>query len=140
MRKEKKLMRLGGVCFLTLLFALSLCFDLAADPNPSNRTSKPKITQEEVQAAFETTHYALYYANKELRKWTYLDPAYDRLNDVFNRAERSWYKGQYHLDLVTCGEITDENEVQVYLHKALRYFNKTKAYADWVYNRLPAGE
>lgn len=116
-----------------MLFTLSFCSmsSALADGNAP-------ITEDEVQAARTKTHYDLYYANKALRTLTYLDEPYDRLNDTFNKASRAWYKGQYHMDLVTSGEISQEPEVQRYFQKALAYFNEASGLASKVNQALPS--
>ena len=145
MNRRKGIVRIGGVCFLVVLFALSLCFvltgcsdsttdDAVTDATIDNSVNDATIDDTEV--ARSETHYALYYANKELRELTYLDDGYDELNDAYDRATRAWYKGQYYMDLVTCGEITQENEIQEYLNKAVNYFNESKADAKFVFESL----
>jgi hypothetical protein len=114
-----------------MLFTLAFCFVSGAFAD-----DKARITQDEVQVARTKTHYDLYYANKALRTLTYLDEPYDHLNDTFNRAARAWYKGQYHMDLVTSGEIAQGPEAQRYFQKALTYFKEASSLANKVSQAL----
>ena len=116
---------------LAMLFALTFCSVTGAFAEDHAR-----ITQAEVLAARTRTHYDLYYANKALRTLTYLDEPYGGLNDTFNKAARAWYKGQYHMDLVTSGEITQEPEAQRYYQKALTYFKEASRLANQVKQAL----
>jgi len=94
------------------------------------------LTVDDVNDARYETQYALYYAHKELRKLNYLDSKYAELDEVYNKASRAWYKGQYHVELVECGEITQEVEKLQYLNRALNYFHEAKAYAKIVFESL----
>lgn len=116
---------------LAMLFTLAFCSVSGALADDNAR-----ITEDEVQAARTRTHYDLYYANKALRTLTYLDEPYDRLNDTFNRAARAWYKGQYHMDLVTSGEVAQEPQAQRYFQKALTYFKEASLLANEVNQAL----
>jgi hypothetical protein len=136
MKKENRIVRIGSICLLTILFILSLCYLAAAESNSLWKTKWSEITKEDAINAFEATHYSLYYANRELRKLNYLNHEYSHLNDVFNKAATEWYMGQYYLDLVLCGEITDENEVMLHLFKAVKFFEKAQGYAQWIYKIL----
>lgn len=87
---------------------------------------------EAAEKARTETHYSLYYANLALSGLDWLDPEYSRLREVYDQAARNWYKGQYHMDLVTCGEISGEPQKQKALTLAAEYFKEGKTGADQV--------
>lgn len=146
MNRRKGFVRIGGIWFLVVLFALSLCFVFTgcSDKTAEETATEPTVeeapatdaTIDDLKVARSETQYALYYANKELRQLTYLDAEYDALNDVYDRAARAWYKGQYYMDLVSCGEITEASEIQQYLNTAMTYFNGAKEDAKSVSDSL----
>lgn len=136
MNRRKGIIRAGGAWLLAVLFVLSLCFAASGCRGARADGTGTDATIDDVKAARSDTQYALYYANKALRELTYLDAAYDALNDTYDQAARAWYKGQYYMDLVTCGEITQEDEVQQYLNKAVGYFSDAKTDAKSVFDSL----
>lgn len=77
--------------------------------------------------------YDLSYADRELRKLTYNDVAYDPLNNIFNEAATEWQKGQYYLGRAGA---TQGNESVLFLGKATRAFSRTQALAKQVYETL----
>lgn len=89
---------------------------------------------ETAEKARTETHYSLYYANLALSGLDWLDPEYSHLRDIYDQAARNWYKGQYHMDLVACGEISGEMQRQEALEKAVGYFKEAKAGADQAFS------
>jgi hypothetical protein len=75
----------------------------------------------------------LYSANQELRKLTYMDVPYARLEAIFNRAATEFQKGDYYWGL-THG--SNKKESICKLAKALRAFTKSQGYARQVYESL----
>ena len=139
----RKILRGGKAFLLSALLILSVCLALTGCGNKTDDTAQPEepdatetVTLDETTVARTDTHYALYHANKELKKLTYLDEGYAALNETYDKAARAWYKGQYYMDLVTCGEITEEAEVQAYCAQAVDYFAQAKAGADEIFETL----
>jgi len=81
----------------------------------------------------QSAHHALYYANQQLRKLTYKNPAYAPLDKMFNDAVRSWFSAQWERDQA---EKTDGYDAVMHQNKALRAFAKCEAYANHVYESL----
>ena len=81
----------------------------------------------------QSAHHALYYANQQLRKLTYKNPAYAPLDKIFNDAVRSWFSAQWERDQA---EKTDGYDAVMHQNKALRAFAKCEAYANHVYESL----
>lgn len=136
MNRKKGTVGIGGIFFAAALLALALCFAASGCRAAMAEDAETNKTIDDTKAARSETQYALYYANKELRELTYLDAEYAGLNDVYDQAARAWYKGQYYMDLVTCGEITQESEIQQYLNQAVQYFNEAKTGAQSVFESL----
>ncbi len=87
------------------------------------------------QAAKDRAHYDLYYANQELRKLTYSDPAYAPLDTIFNEAAVEWHKGVYYEDRIQ-GEAANGNQGVYLKSKTLRAYTRCQALARKVYNSL----
>jgi len=85
------------------------------------------------KAAQDRAHYDLYYANRELRKLNYGDPAYAPLDGIFNQAAIEWQKGEYYQRYAIN---TEGNESTNYWGKVTRAFTRCQALARHVYNAL----
>jgi hypothetical protein len=92
--------------------------------------SKP---EDIVNAAKKRSQYDLYYANKELRKLTYVDVPYAPLDAIFNKAATESQKGDFYLELA---QKSKGNESVCHYAKALRGFARCQAYAKQVYESL----
>lgn len=139
----RKVLHSGKAFLLSALLIFSICLTLtgcgskADDSSQSDDPNAAKtVTLDDTTAARTDTHYALYHANKELKKLTYLDEGYAALNETYDKAARAWYKGQYYMDLVTCGEITEEADIQDYCARAVDYFAQAKSGADEIFDTL----
>jgi len=89
--------------------------------------------QKVVQDCRNRARYELSYADRELRKLTYRDVAYDPLNKLYNEAATEWQKGQYYLSRAGA---TQGNESVLFLAKATRAFSRTQALAKQVFETL----
>ncbi len=86
--------------------------------------------------ARDRAQYDLYFANQELSKLTYYDIAYASLENIFNKAAREWYKGDYYQEISSCGK--EDNMINE-LNKSLRCFTRSQVFARQIINafKLP---
>ncbi len=128
---------------ISVLLVIVLCLGIVFSSSVLADTDNTEVSHEilepnlnDVKAARYDTQYAMYYAHKALRKLNLLDEIYIDLDLIYDKAAKAWYKGQYYMDLVTCGEIKEDNEIKEYLSKAFNYFNQAKTHASYVAEAL----
>jgi len=86
-----------------------------------------------IWASRNSAHYALYYADQQLRKLTYKNAAYAPLSALFDQAVKAWLSAQWEYSL---SGRTQGNDAVSHQNKALRAFTKCEAYANHVYEAL----